>query len=1310
MPAPSPLSVLLAQIRTVLYSAGRHIMSQAQPLIEQAYTLLDKEDPGCPQTALHDSDLAFSVARMLELTTDKAFISFGLGVLINLGPMGEILCVSFLRRTELPKQTTFAIVARMPRHKLLQLVNRILANPKDTPDWLQDWAFSLIQETIKDDPEDVLLFLETLDQRGLPLSYPMQRELMRSRFGVWLNQLLRLDLSSEQLGYMARTSSILHSFGLTRSLLHLADKAGTDNLPKLLEIVGHGARQGDTATAKTLAKYLKHTQQEVRAAAITALTNLNAPNLAKALAYVHTNSPSLHPLLLSLLARVSQPVFTAFVKLTPSTELPQLLQQLTGHISWVDPHPLFSLLEAVEHDSALQAKVGQHVIDSLKRWIMGRQPIAHGPRFRLDASVYGHGHDESEQDSGFLAQMKAAQEAELTRRKPERTKDPFPRSSAKDFTVSDISRDKLHLPGESLSSTTFTKVSFTNSDFSSLQGQELTFNQCRFTHVTFDGAVFDNVRFNNCVLVGCRFAGAGFFNVDFIRCTLRHCHFLGSTGKYLSITTSTLNDCSWSGSRLTQWHVESSQVTACHFSHTALFSCTLRGVQLRDCFMDHLHAQKCSIHSCETVSTSLPNARLLHLDSDSALFLHQHFYHDTTFPLSAESGSRTSTAPPELGSAEGAALMRVILDRYYFFRDVSLRRLRYLASNGRRLDWSTCMLGQGKDAFFTILPLLIESSDTELMGPPACSIHGYTPGHEALDHIRSMFSMDSDSLLHKHEDQAAISIDAVCTIGSTGTIAQAQSSDIDLWVCFDNEDMVPGMIPALEDKLQRIEAWADAELGLEVHFFPMDRQSIEENKFGFSDDESAGSTQALLLKEEFYRTGMIVAGKLPAWWLMPPRLSDAGYADYMDRLSQSPLLDQDQRVDFGNLQAIPKEEFFGASLWQIVKAIKSPFKSIMKFALLDKYLAGQSVDMLLSNKIKEQIFRGEQDMWEIDPYAVLFREVFDHYRTEKREDAQRLMRLSFLQKTGLHVAAQSSGRFFEMQGYSFMEYFFPYSESDIAAHVEPRPGEDSPNSLAPSTFQDFVGLGEHVAQFLLATYATVQRKLKDSDKDILITTEDMTRLGRRIFAYLQPKPHKVMPLPFLYTQGKTLAGLEFNSSGVAGAKPVWTVKGAVAGSGGKPRDMEDITNDTLLERLLLWCAVNGLHKLGGHVQAGPSLVFPVSLMDILDLLTVLVELFPPALVLNPDLGENLKPERITRALISVNLLAPREQKRFTSAVCLYATNWGEVYCRPADPDLTLLAKSPRDFLQANATAPLTSETLIQAHIPRKAVCPRPKII
>ena len=112
-------------------------------------------------------------------------------------------------------------------------------------------------------------------------------------------------------------------------------------------------------------------------------------------------------------------------------------------------------------------------------------------------------------------------------------------------------------------------------------------------------------------------------------------------------------------------------------------------------------------------------------------------------------------------------------------------------------------------------------------------------------------------------------------------------------------------------------------LNLEVHFFLINSEQFRSGKGTPISTESSGKTQHFLLLEEFYRTAIYVAGKIPAWWLVPPH-EQHNYPAYVQHLLQKRFISQHDIIDFGGLHAIPVEEFVSATLWHIYKAIYSP--------------------------------------------------------------------------------------------------------------------------------------------------------------------------------------------------------------------------------------------------------------------------------------------------------------------------------------------------------------------------------------------------
>ena len=67
---------------------------------------------------------------------------------------------------------------------------------------------------------------------------------------------------------------------------------------------------------------------------------------------------------------------------------------------------------------------------------------------------------------------------------------------------------------------------------------------------------------------------------------------------------------------------------------------------------------------------------------------------------------------------------------------------------------------------------------------------------------------------------------------------------------------------ALQEKALLLEEHA-AQLGMQLHFFILNADAFREGRNIAISDESSGNTQHHLLLEEFYRTGLLLAGRPP---------------------------------------------------------------------------------------------------------------------------------------------------------------------------------------------------------------------------------------------------------------------------------------------------------------------------------------------------------------------------------------------------------------------------------------------------------------
>ncbi len=254
-------------------------------------------------------------------------------------------------------------------------------------------------------------------------------------------------------------------------------------------------------------------------------------------------------------------------------------------------------------------------------------------------------------------------------------------------------------------------------------------------------------------------------------------------------------------------------------------------------------------------------------------------------------------------------------------------------------------------------------------------------------------------------------IQGLYLMGSSGTLAQTDTSDFDYWVVVNKKEMEPTDLTWLQNKLLAIQDHCRIDHGMPVTFFLLDASQVRENRFDLLNEESSGSAQRTLLKEEFYRTFIMISGRIPYWAVLPVSPDD-GYRERIasavngHQLSYFP----EDYIDLGNLSALNRQECAGALLWQVVKVRHSPAKSFIKGASIAHYFFFMK-EGFLCDLLKARFLEGapaEDNL--VDPYVLLFDKSLSFFKTlEDQEGASLLKECIFLRLNGSGCLSASYG-------------------------------------------------------------------------------------------------------------------------------------------------------------------------------------------------------------------------------------------------------------------------------------------------------------
>lgn len=221
-------------------------------------------------------------------------------------------------------------------------------------------------------------------------------------------------------------------------------------------------------------------------------------------------------------------------------------------------------------------------------------------------------------------------------------------------------------------------------------------------------------------------------------------------------------------------------------------------------------------------------------------------------------------------------------------------------------------------------------------------------------------------------------------MGSSGSLVQNDLSDFDYWILVDRKCCGEFPLKLLQIKLNRIKAWSKETYNQDVNFFVLDIDRLKKNEFSAVDEESSGTAQKTILKEEFYRTFTLISGKIPFWAVLPAGLNDMEYQKHINIALQ---YEDDEKfikntfIDLGNLSEIDKRECLGAIIWQMFKAKRDPVKSFIKASLITTFFFAPENELLPCDSIKKYYGKHYQNDYYNDPYTIVFDQVHEFFET-----------------------------------------------------------------------------------------------------------------------------------------------------------------------------------------------------------------------------------------------------------------------------------------------------------------------------------------
>jgi adenylate cyclase class 1 len=430
---------------------------------------------------------------------------------------------------------------------------------------------------------------------------------------------------------------------------------------------------------------------------------------------------------------------------------------------------------------------------------------------------------------------------------------------------------------------------------------------------------------------------------------------------------------------------------------------------------------------------------------------------------------------------------------------LSQLRARFLTLNEGRMARAMEGLSPRQQTVLTLLPLFFHVNHPLLpgyvSGSTPAGLSNFEPDANTLAEAQRLTR--SFSYKPRHGSNPPRPIHGLFLMGSLGTLAQAEQSDMDVWVCH-APDLIESELAELRKKCQLLEVWA-ASQGAEAHFF-----LIEPTRFVLGErdtplsSEDCGTTQHYLLLDEFYRTAIWLAGRTPIWWLVPV-YEESAYDRYTHTLLSKRFIRADESLDLGHLAYIPPGEFIGAGLWQLFKGIESPYKSVLKLLLTEVYASEHPKVHCLSLRFKQAVFANQLDLDELDPYVVVYRRIEEYLLAQGEPERLELVRRALYLKVNRKLTGSSRTQSWQRSLLERLVQEWGWDQRQLALL----------DSRSQWKVRQVNAERRALVNELNYSYRFLNQFARTEDTVSLINKRDLNVLGRRLYAAFERKADKV---------------------------------------------------------------------------------------------------------------------------------------------------------------------------------------------------------
>jgi len=263
--------------------------------------------------------------------------------------------------------------------------------------------------------------------------------------------------------------------------------------------------------------------------------------------------------------------------------------------------------------------------------------------------------------------------------------------------------------------------------------------------------------------------------------------------------------------------------------------------------------------------------------------------------------------------------------------------------NHSRMEWLSALAPESHKPFFALLPLIFQTNDPAL---PAYvenaprGIRGYQPSEDLLSKTKK--AHPSFSAVH-HAFQS-YPLEGIYLLNKSGTLNYPDNPKLVVWIVYKESDN-EAQKSLLKDKLKEVMLWA-RKIGISLTGRLLNDSALKQGTI--SGDEL----------DQFYSSGLIVAGATPLWWYLSPE-QEQNYEQHASTVAEALPADI-IALDFGPLTERTPSDVLANAIDASINCIEENLEGYVTLLFNQIIVEQYPTNIWLADEYKKQVYNNQE--------------------------------------------------------------------------------------------------------------------------------------------------------------------------------------------------------------------------------------------------------------------------------------------------------------------------------------------------------------